>query len=89
MSGNKRRTSLESFEEKAVSDKASVSTNDKEAEPIQRTPTSRTTVDQLDGAALESAISYQSVAAQPSIPDGGTIAWLQVLAGFFMFFNSW
>lgn len=89
MSGNKSRTSLESFEEKAVSDTASVSTNDKETEPIQRTPTSGTAVDQLDGAPLESAISYQSVPAQPSIPDGGTMAWLQVLAGFFMFFNSW
>jgi hypothetical protein len=89
MSGNKSRESLESHEEKAVSDSASVSTNDRETEPIRRTPTSRTAVDPADGAPLESAISYQSVPAQPSIPDGGMIAWLQVLAGFFMFFNSW
>ena len=88
MSGNSR-ASRESYEEKAVSDTASVSTNDKEAEPIQRTPTSRTVVETPDGAPLEAAISYQSVPAQPSIPDGGTVAWLQVLAGFFMFFNSW
>jgi hypothetical protein len=89
MSGKMIRASLESHEEKAVSDSASVSTNDQENEPIQRTPTSRTAVDAADGAPLESAISYQSVPAQPSIPDGGMIAWLQVLAGFFMFFNSW
>jgi hypothetical protein len=24
-----------------------------------------------------------------SVPNGGTIAWLQVLASFFLFFNSW
>ena len=89
MSGTRSRASLESYEEKAVSDSASVSTNDRGTEPIQRTPTSRTAVDHPDGAPLESAISYQSVPAQPSIPDGGTVAWLQVLAGFFMFFNSW
>lgn len=90
MSGNESRASLESHEEKAASDSASISTHDKEAAaPIQRTPTSRTALDPLNGAALESAISYQSISAQPSIPDGGTVAWLQVLAGFFMFFNSW
>jgi hypothetical protein len=89
MSGNKSRASLESIEEKAVSDSASVSTHSKEDLPIQRTLTSRTTFEPSNGAPLESTISYQSVPAQPSIPDGGTIAWLQVLAGFFMFFNSW
>jgi hypothetical protein len=89
MSAKQSRASLESYEEKAVSDSASVSTHGKEAEPIQRTPTARTAVDPPDGAPLESAISYQSVPAQPSIPDSGTMAWLQVLAGFFMFFNSW
>lgn len=89
MAANKSRTSFESYEEKAVSDSASVSTHDKEAEPVQRIPTARTAIDTPDGAPLESAISYQSVPAQPSIPDGGTVAWLQVLAGFFMFFNSW
>jgi hypothetical protein len=89
MPDNKSRASLESYEEKAASDSASVLTNDKEAEPIQRTPTCRTIAGPPDGAPLESAISYQSVPAQPSIPDGGMIAWLQVLAGFFMFFNSW
>lgn len=26
---------------------------------------------------------------QEDIPDGGLVAWLQVLGGFFMFFNSW
>jgi hypothetical protein len=81
MSSNKNRASLESYEEKAVSDSASVSTHSPEDTPIQRTATGHNT--------LESAISYQSVPAQPSIPNGGTIAWLQVLAGFFMFFNSW
>ena len=24
-----------------------------------------------------------------TIPDGGVIAWLQVLGSFFLFFNSW
>jgi hypothetical protein len=90
MSDNKSRASVESYEEKVVSDSASVSTNDKENEPIQRTPTSRTGgFNPSDGAPLESAISKRSIPAQSSIPDGGTVAWLQVLAGFFMFFNSW
>lgn len=89
MSGVKDRASFESYEEKAVSDSASVSTHDNAFAPIQQAPTNRTTVEPSDGAPLESAISYQSVPAQPSIPNGGTIAWLQVLAGFFMFFNSW
>jgi hypothetical protein len=89
MSGNKGRTSLESIEEKAVSDSASLSTHSKEDLPIQRTLTSRTVADPTDGLPLESAVSYQSVPAQLSIPNGGTVAWLQVLAGFFMFFNSW
>lgn len=89
MSANQSRASLESYEKETVSESASISTHDKEAEPIQRTPTSRTAVDPPDGAPLESTISYQSVPAQPSIPNGGTVAWLQVLAGFFMFFNSW
>lgn len=89
MSEEERKTSLESFEEKHVSDSASISTQDQEDAPIQRTPTGRNTIQLSDGAPLESAISYQSVPAQPSIPNGGTVAWLQVLAGFFMFFNSW
>jgi hypothetical protein len=25
----------------------------------------------------------------PGIPDGGVVAWLQVLGSFFLFFNSW
>jgi hypothetical protein len=25
----------------------------------------------------------------PGIPDGGFVAWLQVLGSFFLFFNSW
>lgn len=89
MSADQSRASLESYEKKTVSESPSISTHDKEAEPIQRIPTSRTVVDPSNGAPLESAISYQSVPAQPAIPDGGTVAWLQVLAGFFMFFNSW
>lgn len=89
MPGNKSRPSLESVEEKTVSDAASVSTHGNEDMLIQRIPTGQTSLEHQDGAPLESAVSYQSVPAQPSIPNGGTIAWLQVLAGFFMFFNSW
>jgi hypothetical protein len=89
MASNKNRASLESYEEKAVSDSASVSIHSNEDTPIQRTATGHNTLEPSDGGPLESAVSYQSVPAQPSIPNGGTIAWLQVLAGFFMFFNSW
>lgn len=73
MSANKSKASFENLEEKAVSESASVSTHGKESEPIQRTLTARTVVDPPDGAPFESAISYQSVPAQPSIPDGGTV----------------
>lgn len=85
-----RKASLESFEEKSVRDSESVSTEQQDARPIQRISTHRTTQGlPADGSPLELAISYQSVPAQPSIPNGGTMAWLQVLAGFCMFFNSW
>jgi hypothetical protein len=90
MSCTKSKASLESYEEKVVSESASVSTSDKENEPIHRIHTNRNGgFDPSDGAPLESATSKRSISTQSSIPDGGTVAWLQVLAGFFMFFNSW
>lgn len=89
MSPKTGRVSLESLEEKSVQDSASVSTEHHDDGPIQRTTIPRNKTETMDGAPLESAISYQSVPAQPSMPNGGTVAWLQVLAGFCMFFNSW
>ncbi|GIZ37958.1 hypothetical protein CKM354_000138600 [Cercospora kikuchii] len=41
------------------------------------------------GAPLEISPSHLSQPSSPGIPDGGLTAWLQVLCGFFMFFNSW
>lgn len=39
---------------------------------------------------LEPVVSKQpSVNHVESIPNGGAMAWLQVLGGFFLFFNSW
>jgi len=35
------------------------------------------------------ASSKPSVNNIRSVPNGGTMAWLQVLASFFLFFNSW
>lgn len=86
---NMSRHSTESFEEKPVQDSASVSTQDKAEAHARSVAQPEDTFNAAEGAPLESAISYQSVPAQPSIPNGGTLAWLQVLSGFFMFFNSW
>jgi len=47
----------------------------------------------LDGGAVERQMTAKS--ANPSvnnvnaIPNGGLVAWLQVLGAFFLFFNSW
>ncbi|KAK4495440.1 hypothetical protein PRZ48_013771 [Zasmidium cellare] len=42
-----------------------------------------------DGSPLEISPSHLSQPATPFIPNGGLTAWLQVLSGFFLFFNSW
>lgn len=88
MSAKADRSSFESIEEKPAHDSSSISTQDKNEHgyPVAIQEDSASAA---EGAPLESAISYQSVPAQPSIPNGGTMAWLQVLAGFCMFFNSW
>ena len=41
------------------------------------------------GAPLKISPSHLSQPSSPGIPDGGVTAWLQVLCGFFLFFNSW
>lgn len=89
MSTKVKRNSFESVEEKPVHDSSSISTQDKEEHGQPTTTEEGDSANAAEGAPLESAISYQSVPAQPSIPNGGTMAWLQVLAGFCMFFNSW
>lgn len=38
---------------------------------------------------LEKQYSHLSQPARPDIPNGGLTAWLQVVAGFFLFFNTW
>ncbi|KAF1842610.1 MFS general substrate transporter [Cucurbitaria berberidis CBS 394.84] len=45
--------------------------------------------EETDDAALEPVQSKHSVRDASSIPDGGLWAWLQVLGGFFLLFNSW
>lgn len=42
-----------------------------------------------DGEGLRKVKSKYSVRDAGSIPDGGLWAWLQVLGGFFLLFNSW
>jgi hypothetical protein len=42
-----------------------------------------------DGSALKKVKSKHSVRDAGSIPNGGLWAWLQVLGGFFLLFNSW
>lgn len=42
-----------------------------------------------DGDGLEKVKSKHSVRDAGSIPNGGLWAWLQVLGGFFLLFNSW
>jgi hypothetical protein len=42
-----------------------------------------------EGATLGRVKSKYSVRDAGSIPDGGVWAWLQVLGGFFLLFNSW
>lgn len=42
-----------------------------------------------DGSPLEISPSHLSQPPTPYIPDGGLTAWLQVISGFFLFFNSW
>lgn len=43
-----------------------------------------------DGSQLEPVQSSRpSINNIRSVPNGGTTAWLQVLASFFLFFNSW
>ena len=41
------------------------------------------------GAPLSIVPSKHSVTNIKSVPNGGTKAWLQVLGGFFIFFNTW
>jgi hypothetical protein len=42
-----------------------------------------------EGATLGRVKSKYSVRDAGSIPNGGLWAWLQVLGGFFLLFNSW
>lgn len=42
-----------------------------------------------DGGGLKKVKSKHSVRDAGSIPNGGLRAWLQVLGGFFLLFNSW
>lgn len=41
------------------------------------------------GEKLEPSKSRPSINNAAAIPNGGLTAWLQVLGGFFLFFNSW
>jgi hypothetical protein len=43
----------------------------------------------VDGGGLVPVKSKHSVRDAGSIPNGGLWAWLQVLGGFFLLFNSW
>lgn len=94
MSDKTSRSSLESVDEKQANTPSTRLSQedgptDEEAQVPRRVPSRGLMPDTAEGAALENTMSYQSVPATPSIPNGGTVAWLQVAAGFFMFFNSW
>lgn len=43
----------------------------------------------IDGASLTNVSSKPSVNNIKSVPNGGVVAWLQVLGSFFVFFNTW
>jgi hypothetical protein len=47
------------------------------------------TTEETNDVVLEPVRSKRSVRDASSIPDGGLWAWLQVLGGFFLLFNSW
>lgn len=48
---------------------------------------------EADGGNLEKTVTTKSAAPSvnniKAIPNGGLVAWLQVLGAFFLFFNSW
>ena len=50
--------------------------------------TEEDTVNQFDPLTLEPPKRGQNVASG-KVPDGGFLAWTQVAAGFFIFFNTW
>jgi hypothetical protein len=45
--------------------------------------------DEETGAPIKKVTTKHSVSNVASIPNGGTLAWLQVLGAFFLFFNTW
>lgn len=47
------------------------------------------TADEEDNHKSEPEKPKESVHSVSSVPNGGTQAWLQVLAAHFLFFNSW
>lgn len=71
-----------------------LSTTNSHTDPEKRSPEDHDSGDALhayetDGSPLEISPSHLSQPPTPYIPNGGLIAWLQVLSGFFLFFNSW
>lgn len=85
-----RRTSFSSEKETQLTSGPQSERGDIEAQEDSlphRTPTHGT--HDREWAPLEISPSHLSVPAQPGIPNGGFVAWLQVACGFFMFFNSW
>ncbi|KAK5114232.1 hypothetical protein LTR85_010297 [Meristemomyces frigidus] len=86
-----RRTSLDSEKETALTSGPTSEHGDVEAQEDDILPHRAPThaAHDKEGAPLEISPSHLSVPAQPGIPNGGFVAWLQVACGFFMFFNSW
>jgi hypothetical protein len=71
----------------SISSSKSVQSDDRVANPVQDKVEH---VTEWDSAKLEPVQSrHPSVRDASSIPNGGLWAWLQVLGGFFLLFNSW
>lgn len=51
--------------------------------------TTATSLDQNEASTVVSNGEKADTNVKNDIPDGGTLAWMQVAGGFFLFFNSW
>jgi hypothetical protein len=61
--------------------------DEKKDEEIPETPESPT--DSVEEERNDEIESIAAPASNNKIPNGGLVAWLQVLGSFFMFMNSW
>lgn len=88
--------SHQSYDEKSIkqasisSEPSTHSNHDRQDTTLPQTQPNNEIGDEKVGNTLEPAQSkHASVRDASSIPNGGLWAWLQVLGGFFLLFNSW